>query len=173
MHGKKGAEFFFKGKMYWCPAGVYFPSEDSYFLAENVKVKPGAVVADVGCGSGIQALNALMLGASMVYSLDINPEAAEAAEANCKKAGFTKKIKAAESDLFGGLHRKADCIIFNTPYVESERIRFLQTDHNGFAQTENKLAKMGFAAEIAARRRGFFEELVVYRCRKAPHRSQL
>ena len=145
------------------------------------------------------------LGASMVYSLDINPEAAEAAEANCKKAGFTKKIKAAESDLFGGLHRKADCIIFNTPYVESERIRFadldggrkgrevldrfleempphlrgggecwfLQTDHNGFAQTENKLAKMGFAAEIAARRRGFFEELVVYRCRKAPHRSQL
>ncbi len=187
--------------MFACPAGVYFPSEDSYFLAESVKIRKGCSVADVGCGSGIQSLNALMKGAAKIVALDINGEAAKITVRNCEKAGFSGKIVARKSDLFEKFRGKADCIIFNPPYVESEGIDyadldggrkgrevldkflgqmperldkdgvcfFLQTDLNGHAETERKLRGAGMGFRIIAKKRGFFEELAVYECRKKEH----
>ncbi|HLC92319.1 MAG TPA: HemK2/MTQ2 family protein methyltransferase [archaeon] len=128
MPPSKAAEFFFRGKNYNCPASVYCPSEDSYFLAENVNVKKGATVADMGCGCGIQSLNALMKGASKVYAIDVNVQALRATEENCKSAGFSGKVKGIKSDLFEKFKGKADCIIFNPPYVESDGIRFVDLD---------------------------------------------
>ena len=93
------AKFYFTGAMYACPNGVYFPSEDSYFLAENAVVPKGSIVADVGCGSGIQSLNALMQGAAKVYAIDLNPDALRAAKENAAKAGYAGKLIAVKSDL--------------------------------------------------------------------------
>ncbi len=181
-----------------CPEGVYFPSEDSYFLAENVSVQKGSVVFDVGCGSGIQGINALLQGASKVFGFDVGAKALETAQKNCENAGFAGKFFPVQSDLFEKCAWKADAIIFNPPYLESEGIKFadleggkkgrevldrflgefpkfltengkcffLQTDLNGYRQTIGKLEGEGFVAEIAARKRGFFEELAVFCTRK-------
>ncbi|VVC00501.1 putative S-adenosylmethionine-dependent methyltransferase [uncultured archaeon] len=43
---------------------------------------------------------------------------------------------------------------------------FLQTDINGTAKTEKALKSLGMEFEITARKRIFFEELIVYRARK-------
>ncbi len=193
----KNSEFFFKGKMYSCPESVYYPSEDSYFLAENIKIKKGSFVIDVGCGAGIQSLNAFSKGASKVLSIDINPDAIKAVKENCIKAGF-KEIASIQSNLFSKCNEKADVIIFNPPYVVSDEIKyealdggkngreildefieqfpahlaekgtcfFLQTDINGYAETEKKLSNNGLKVKICAKRKDFFEELAVYECKK-------
>lgn len=41
---------------------------------------------------------------------------------------------------------------------------FMQSSLNGDGKTETRLKRRGFAFEVAARRRLFFEELLVYRC---------
>jgi ribosomal protein L11 methyltransferase len=47
--------------------------------------EPGeAVVADIGCGSGILSIGAVLLGAKKVYGVDIDPLAVQAARSNRK-----------------------------------------------------------------------------------------
>ncbi len=43
---------------------------------------PNAVVADLGCGSGILAIGAVLLGASMAYAVDTDPLAVQSARSN-------------------------------------------------------------------------------------------
>jgi len=115
--------------MFSCPKSVYYPSEDSYFLAENVATKKNAVVIDVGCGSGIQSLNTLINGASKAIALDLNEDALKATKENCEKAGFMGKIETIKSDLFENCSKKkADAIIFNPPYVVSDEVKYVDLD---------------------------------------------
>jgi ribosomal protein L11 methyltransferase len=52
-------------------------------LEMRFSIKPEqAVVADIGCGSGILSIGALLLGATQAYAVDIDPLAARAAEHN-------------------------------------------------------------------------------------------
>ena len=48
----------------------------------------GKVVIDYGCGSGILAIAALLLGAEKVYAVDIDPQAIEATKLNLERNGI-------------------------------------------------------------------------------------
>jgi len=50
---------------------------------------PGAAVLDYGCGSGILAIAASMLGAGRVVGTDVDPQAIEASRANAAANGVT------------------------------------------------------------------------------------
>ncbi len=52
---------------------------------------PVATVADVGCGSGILALGALLLEVPKVIAVDIDPLAVKATQINLEEAGFADK----------------------------------------------------------------------------------
>jgi ribosomal protein L11 methyltransferase len=43
---------------------------------------PNRVIADIGCGSGILAIGAILLGASQVYAVDIDPLAVQSTQHN-------------------------------------------------------------------------------------------
>ena len=53
------------------------------------KDEPEAIVADIGCGSGILSIAALLLGAKQSYAVDIDPLAVRATQENAALNGVT------------------------------------------------------------------------------------
>jgi release factor glutamine methyltransferase len=189
---------FFLGKTFSLFKSVYEPAEDSFLLSEAVEVKENDVVLDLGCGTGIQGINALLKGVEKTVFSDLNPEALNCAKKNAEIAGFNN-YELIESDLFSNLkNKKFDLILFNPPYVLSEekkfieldggingrevldkflnsfaehlnekgRIYFIQTNLNDLNETKKVLEGNDFKMEIIAKKKLFFEELIVVKSKK-------
>ena len=101
---------------------VYEPAEDSFLFAENLHVKAGAQVLDMGTGSGLLAILAAKQACEGV-AMDINPHAVKCAKQNAQRNDAAGKIAFLQGDLFAPLteNAKFDLILFNAPYLPSER----------------------------------------------------
>ena len=100
---------------------VYRPAEDSYLLAKYVGSLVSGKVLDMGTGSGIQAVTAVMKPeVESVLAVDINPEALREAEKSAIDAGVPGKVSFLLSDLFDDVNGRYNWIIFNSPYLPSE-----------------------------------------------------
>lgn len=64
-------------------------------------VVPGAPVLDLGCGSGILAIAALVLGASQAKGCDIDPKAVRVAEENAGFNGVEDRLEVFCGDVTG------------------------------------------------------------------------
>lgn len=73
----------------------------------------GKTVVDYGCGSGILAVAALLMGAKMAYAVDIDPQAITATESNALKNKVQDKIVCCLSEQFKVAHIKADVVLAN------------------------------------------------------------
>jgi release factor glutamine methyltransferase len=98
---------------------VYIPAEDSYLLADNLEIKPGQSVLEIGTGSGIVAMYASKLTDNITVT-DINFDACELARENFE-ANNIENIEILFGNLFEPVeNRKFDVILFNTPYLPTE-----------------------------------------------------
>lgn len=97
---------------------VYEPREDSKLIIENMEVKKGEDVLDIGTGSGILSLIASDK-AKTVLGVDLNGKAVKIARKNAKLNGM-ENIKFKVSDLFQNIDNKFDVILFNPPYLPTE-----------------------------------------------------
>ena len=98
---------------------VYVPAEDSYLLADNLQIKEGQSVLEIGTGSGIVAMYASKLTDNVTVT-DINFDACLLAEKNFKENGI-ENIEILFGNLFEPVkNRKFDVILFNTPYLPTE-----------------------------------------------------
>lgn len=70
-------------------------------------------VLDVGCGTGILAIAAALLGAEDCLGIDIDPEAVRVAGENIAANGLADKIHAQLGDLTEGVDYRADIIVAN------------------------------------------------------------
>lgn len=75
--------------------------------------KPGDVVMDVGCGSGILAIAAALLSAKRVLAVDIDPMAVRVARENIAHNGLEDRVRAVEGDLLAGVEETADLMVAN------------------------------------------------------------
>lgn len=178
---------------------VYEPSEDTFLLARNLKVKAGDIALDMGTGTGIIAL-LMAKKAKFVLGVDINPLAVELAKENARLNGITN-VEFRQSDLFENVEGKFDIITFNAPYLPGEPeepidlalvggesgrevldrfleefpdylkengiVQIVQSSITGIEETLKKLQSKGFVAEITAKERYFFEEIMVITARRA------
>lgn len=70
-------------------------------------------VLDLGCGSGILAISASLLGAKESIGIDIDPNAITVSIDNIKLNGLADKVNVYQGDLTKGIDIKADIIVAN------------------------------------------------------------
>ena len=108
---------------------VYIPAEDSYLLADNLEIKQGQSVLEIGTGSGIVAMYASRLTDNITVT-DINFDACELARKNFEDNGI-ENIEILFGNLFEPVKNiKFDVILFNTPYLPTEEDEVLDDTIN-------------------------------------------
>ena len=108
---------------------VYIPSDDTFLLAENLEIKEGQSVLEIGTGSGLVSMYASLL-TDDVTATDINYNALELAEKNFKLNNINT-IKLEFGDLFEPVKdKKFDVILFNTPYLPTDSEDIINDDLN-------------------------------------------
>ena len=108
---------------------VYIPSDDTFLLAENLEIKKGQSVLEIGTGSGLVSMYASLL-TDDVTATDINFNALELAEKNFKLNNINT-IKLEFGDLFEPVKdKKFDVILFNTPYLPTDSGDIINDDLN-------------------------------------------
>ena len=100
---------------------VYEPAEDSFLFAENLWVKEGEQVLDLGTGCGVLGILAAKR-AGRVVAVDFNPYAIRCSKENSLLNGVRGRIDFVQASLFTALNSSAkfDLILFNAPYLPSE-----------------------------------------------------
>ncbi len=108
---------------------VYEPSDDTFLLAENLDIKDGQSVLEIGTGSGLVSMYASKITKD-ITATDINYNALELAEKNFKKNNIDT-IRLEFGDLFEPVkNEKFDVILFNTPYLPTEEEDVIDSDLN-------------------------------------------
>jgi release factor glutamine methyltransferase len=112
---------FFGDFVFLVDENVYEPAEDSFLFAENLHVKAGERVLDVGTGCGMLGIIAAKQ-ASTVIAVDVNPHAVRCARENAALNDARSKMAFVTGDLFAPLRCGAcfDAILFNAPYLPTE-----------------------------------------------------
>ncbi len=78
----------------------------------------GKVVADFGCGNGIFAIGASLLGAKRVYAIDSDPVALEIAKQNSLNTG--RLIELIHGDI-SEFSTSVDTVVMNPPFGSQKR----------------------------------------------------
>jgi len=111
---------YYKNMAFRVDPDVYEPAEDTFLLADNLDVRRGELVLELGIGCGLLAILAARTGAKVVAT-DINSAALECARANATAHGVVDRIDFRLGNLFepvaGG---RFDLAIFNPPYLPIE-----------------------------------------------------
>jgi release factor glutamine methyltransferase len=101
---------------------VYEPAEDSFFFAENLDVKKGFEVLDVGAGCGILGILTAEKAASVV-AVDLNPYSIHCAKDNSTLNNVKNKMTFIQASLLTAFKENTafDLILFNSPYLPSNK----------------------------------------------------
>ncbi len=81
-------------------------------VAAELAGRRGATVADIGCGTGVLAIGAALLGASAVRAVDVSPAAVEATLDNVRRNGVADLVDVDDSPA-GALTGPYDVVVAN------------------------------------------------------------
>jgi methylase of polypeptide subunit release factors len=97
------------------------PAISSKILSDNIKIKKGAKVLDMGCGTGIQGILFFYKGAGKITFADNNPHAIKNTKENLKIHSLCKNVEVIKSNLFQNIKGKFDTILFNSPFIYTKK----------------------------------------------------
>lgn len=126
----------------------------------------GKTVIDYGCGSGILAVAAVLLGADKAYAVDIDPQAITATESNAVKNNVQGKIVCFMPDQFKNLSVKADVLLAN---ILAKPLIDMVTDVSGLVIPGGQLILSGILLEQAA---SVMEAYMPYVALEKPEQSE-
>lgn len=120
----------------------------------------GLKVVDAGCGSGILALSAVLLGFSNVIGFDNDPEAIRASRENAATNGLSGGVDFFAGDLADGLAgRRADVLLAN---IQADVLMGHASALACAIEPGGSLIMSGILAEENAQVRAVFEALCVH-----------
>jgi release factor glutamine methyltransferase len=125
------------------PREVYRPSDDTFLMLEAISDFPfkGKETLDMGTGSGILGLFAVIRGANVTMA-DIDEPSVRHATSAAESLGVN--VNSITSDLFSNIHGQFDVILFNPPYLPSTTTTDIATDGGpkGVAVTDRFLGEL-------------------------------
>jgi len=111
----------FEDMIFFVLEGVYEPAEDTFLLADHLKVSGNILEIGTGCGI-LSVLIANKAESVSVIATDINVDAARCAGLNAEINGVSEKIDIIVGDLLRPIKEGHlfDTILFNAPYLPNE-----------------------------------------------------
>lgn len=132
----------FCGLDFYVNPAVLIPRPETELLVQETLREggfaEGAVVVDVGTGSGCVAVTlATILSDMRIFALDCSGDALTVAKSNAERHGVRDKITWKEGDLLSPLHEcnlvgAVDAIVSNPPYIAEEAWVGLQPEVRDF-----------------------------------------
>ncbi len=102
-------------EQYETPAGI---AADILFFAYSMGDVKGKRVCDLGCGAGIFAIGAYLLGASDVFGIDIDEKAVDVANRNSERIGAHAGFYVGDVKTF---NMPCDTVVQNPPFGSQNR----------------------------------------------------
>jgi release factor glutamine methyltransferase len=95
--------------------------QDTFFFTNHLPIKIGGSFLEIGCGTGLIAVNAAINGFQKVVGADINPAAVLNTKLNTVLNKMEERMTVLESDVFDGidphLFPAFDVIFWNLPFI--------------------------------------------------------
>lgn len=104
----------------------------------------GKTIIDFGCGSGILAVAAVLLGAKEAHAIDIDPQALTATQDNAQKNGVSAKIKTYLPEQFTAF--SADIVLAN---ILAQPLIELSENISDLVRSQGQLVLSGILKEQA------------------------
>ena len=121
-------------------------------------MKPGDKVLDVGCGSGILSIAALLMGADSAVGVDIDEKAVQTAAENAELNGVADRYTAVCGSFTDKVEGKYDLVLAN---IVADAIKFLSKGIAGFMKDDAVYVMSGIidtrAEEVKAEVSKYFE----------------
>jgi release factor glutamine methyltransferase len=146
----KPIAYLIKKKDFWnsefiTEEGVLIPRPDTEVLIEATielfKNKDYANVLDIGVGTGCIILSILEEKPCFYgIGIDVSSKSISLSKLNAKKLHLENRVKFIKTDVDNFCHGKYDLVVSNPPYINSNKIRYLEKDIKNF---EPKLALDG------------------------------
>jgi release factor glutamine methyltransferase len=136
--------------------GVFVPRRRSEFLVAQAVAggRPGAVVADLCCGSGALGVAvAAALGRVVLHAADVDPAAVACARRNVTPAGGQVHAGDLFEPLPAALRGRVDILLANVPYVPAGEIALLPAearDHEPRVALDGGPDGLGVLRQVAA-----------------------
>ena len=112
-------------------ARVFRPARPSFLLAENIKIKSGDRVCDIGTGCGLFAILSAKLGASISYGIDILKDCISLSRLNAYLNQVSKICRFKQGNLFeptGSM--QFDVVISNPPQTPRMYLKGIERGGN-------------------------------------------
>lgn len=168
----------------------YHPAEDTLFFADNIRDERGKAALDIGTGTGFLA-NVLAQNFELVVSTDINPEAVRKAQKSVENCICCNAADALSFDfdlVVCNLPYLPSDEIFDqavdgsregievpmklvqsagTVIKKTGKLIYLTSSLANYTKLIEKTEQLGFSTKILAKKKLFFEELVLIECIKS------
>ena len=133
----------FYGQRFYCDPRAMVPRPETELLVDTVAAycqqsRPQAVIADIGTGCGVIAVNlALLLPEATVYATDISAEALQLAAENAQLHAVIDRIEFVAGSYLqplaaAGILEQVEVVVTNPPYVSTDEFEGLQPEVRDF-----------------------------------------
>jgi len=119
----------FQDRVFVVHRNVFIPNIDTTLLIENLRIKKGEGVLDVGTGAGVVAVIAALTDAARVLAVDWNRDAVSNAKLNVSLHNVQGIVEVRVSDVFSnlGAEEKFDVIVANLPFMNRAASDIVET----------------------------------------------
>lgn len=109
------------------------------------QLEPADSILDIGTGSGILSIAAVLLGANAAVGVDLDPVAVEVAKENVALNGLSEKINIEHGDLVAAVNGKFEIVVANI--IADAILVLLDSDVTAFVKSGGRFICSGIIEE--------------------------